>query len=432
MRRVSMDSWGEHLAHFKQQVDGISTMVILSTLALGAYAKTLGKTINALVASGEVERQASDDRKSATYSYSQGDSMPFDELRNTHSAVLLLWSSGIVSLVTEFEQLIGRLVRTILTLRPEIWQSCDDSKLSSAEAVSFPSMEALRESLLDRTVGSVLRNGGPADQFRWLESRVGITLTKDLDEWAPYIELTERRNLLIHSDGCVTNQYLRACQDAGVTWASKPSVGDQLSVDPGYYVEACTLILTLGAKLTHVLWRKISPAEIEVSDSNLSELVFDLVRTEKCVAAQRLGAFALNTLKKHPNEQVLRTIIVNTAQAYKWDDQPDKCKSLLDSRDWRASSDEFTLAIAVLRDDYATAVRLMHQLGKSSELMTEDAYKTWPLFREARKRSDFLAAYEEVFGHRLKVKQSLSALWHEPKHQPQSPAAGSQATPPDN
>lgn len=427
-----MDSWGEHLAHFKHQVDGTSTMVVLSTMALGAYGKAIGKTIDALVASGDVQKQESEDHKSDTYSYSQGDSIPFDEILNAHSAILLLPSSGVVSLVTEFEQLVGRLVRTILTQRPEIWKSCEDYKLPYSEAVTFPSIEALRETLLDRMASSVLRNGGPADQFRWLESKIGITLTKDLDEWTPYVELTERRHLLIHSGGCVTDEYLRVCQASGVTWATKPSVGDHLSTDSEYYIGACTLILTLGAKLTHVLWRKISPEEIELAELNLNELIFDLVRTDKCVAAQRLGVFALKTLKRHPNEQTLRAIVVNTAQAYKWDGQPDKCKATLDSQDWRASSREFKLAVAVLHDDYTMVARLMHDLGTTNDYVTNSAYETWPLFQEARKREDFLIAYEEVFGRQLRVKQSLSVLWHEPRHRPEPPTAGSQAPPPDS
>ena len=400
-----MDSWGNQLAHFKQQVDGITTMVAFSTLALGAYAKTLDEKVHALVASGEVDKQASDDGKSATYSYSQEHSPFFERLRSVYTAVVLLPPSGIVSLLTEFDQLFGGLVRSVLTLKPEIWQSCDDSKLSYSEATTYPTMEALRESLLDRMVGAVLRSGGP-DQFKWLESKLRMTLTKDLEEWKPYIELTERRNLLIHSDGCVTDQYLRTCQTAGVTWTSKPSIGDRLTITPEYFRDACTLILTLGAKLTHVLWRKVNPRDIETADLNLLEMIFDLVRTDAYTAAQRLGTFALNSLKKHPNEETTRMILVNTAQAFKWDEQPEKCRDLLDSQDWRASSDNFKLAVAVLRDDYVTAIKTMRQLGKGSETVPEEAYKTWPLFREARRREDFLATYAEIFGHPLKVKQS--------------------------
>lgn len=417
-----MDSWGDQVAEFKRRVDSIGTMVILATWALGAYAGSLNKKVAALVASGQVDKQTSDDGKSATYLFSELDSPDIRQSLDVCVAAARLMPSGIVSLVTDFEQLTGGLIKTVLTLRPEIWQSCEESKLAYSEAVAYPSIEALKESLLNRTVEAVLRNGGPS-QFRWLESKLGVTLTKDLEEWIPYVELTERRNLLMHSDGCVTDQYIRACQAVGLTWTSKPSIGEQLSMGPDYFLEACTLVLTLGVKLTHVLWRKISPQETELADSNLANIIFDSVKTEKYDAAERLGVFALDTLKKHPDEKVLRMILVNTAQAYKWDGKPEKCRSLLDSRDWRASSDDFKLAVAVLRDDYATVVRLMRQLGKSSEMVTEEAYKTWPLFREERKRDDFLAAYAEVFGQVLKVEQSLPTLWHQVTHEPQAPTA---------
>jgi hypothetical protein len=64
---------------------------------------------------------------------------------------------------------------------------------------------------------------------------------------------------------------------------------------------------------------------------------------------------------------------------------------------------DFKIAKAVLLDDYEEAARLMEIIGKEGELITENSYLTWPLFRNFRSSDEFLKAYEKIYGYSFAV-----------------------------
>ncbi len=89
---------------------------------------------------------------------------------------------------------------------------------------------------------------------------------------------------------------------------------------------------------------------------------------------------------------------LNLAQAYKWSGDNEKCKKLLDERNW-GTDEKFKLAEAVLRDDYDLAQVIMKRVGnKIHPFDGESAYRTWPIFQEFRKTNNFRKAFKEVYG----------------------------------
>src|SRR5207244_3473281 len=108
-----------------------------------------------------------------------------------------------------------------------------------------------------------------ADHFSWLETKLDMPLRKDLPSWPSFVELTERRNLLVHCDGVVSHHYLANCQEHSVALGTC-SVGDKLGVPSVYYRAACDCILEMAVKLTHVVWRKLLPNEREPADNALT------------------------------------------------------------------------------------------------------------------------------------------------------------------
>ena len=94
--------------------------------------------------------------------------------------------------------------------------------------------------------------------------------------------------------------------------------------------------------------------------------------------------------------------MINLAIAFKFNGDDTACRQLLEKNDWSATIAEFKLAVAVLHDDFDKAGKWMKQIGKSGEILNEDAYHTWPLFRDFRASPQFLAAYESVYGYQFR------------------------------
>lgn len=122
----------------------------------------------------------------------------------------LLPRSLLVSLVSQYDAYLGRLLRTIFLRRPEIMNS-PDKKISYETLGQFKSLDALKEHILEKEIEAILRTSHP-DQFTWMENSFGLTLKKGLAIWPSFVEIIERRNLFVHTDGVVSSQYITVCK----------------------------------------------------------------------------------------------------------------------------------------------------------------------------------------------------------------------------
>ena len=60
----------------------------------------------------------------------------------------------------------------------------------------------LKKIVVDDTIETLFRDSH-TKHFEWIESSLDIKSLKKFEQWPNFIELTERRNLFVHSDGIV-------------------------------------------------------------------------------------------------------------------------------------------------------------------------------------------------------------------------------------
>lgn len=308
---------------------------------------------------------------------------------------VLLPRSLLVSIISQYDAYLGRILRTIFIRRPEILNA-SEKKISFDMLSQFTSIDAAREYVLEKEVEAILR-ASHADQFKWMESVFGIPLTKDLARWPDFIELTERRNLFVHTDGVVSSQYMAVCRAHKCRTGAEIKEGVRLDVSRDYFVAAHQCIYEIGAKLGHVLWRKLFPEERAEADNHFTRMTYDLIDNGKFSLAIRLLDFACGDFKKFSSEGAQLTMTVNRAQAHKWNGDEEGCKRIMKSVDWSAKADEFRLADAVLAEDWGRSTKVMRRIGRDGSV-NQVAYRDWPLFRYFRRQSAFLETYSEVFG----------------------------------
>ena len=135
------------------------------------------------------------------------------------------------------------------------------------------------------------------EHFDILEKKFATDLRKGLTSWSRFVEITERRNLFVHCDGVVSSQYIKVCSENGVD-VTNIQVGDKLDVDPEYVREAFHVITEIAVKLTHVLWRKVLPAEREKADTAIINLSFEMLQEEEYELAANILDLFVNTVKK--------------------------------------------------------------------------------------------------------------------------------------
>jgi hypothetical protein len=324
-------------------------------------------------------------------------------VQKTSLASQLVPRSLLVSLVSQFDAFIGKLIRQLFKLRPEILNASANA-LTFAQLVAFSSLDDARDYVVDKEIEQVLRKSH-AEQFDWFENKFDLPLRTDLKAWPLFVEVTERRNLFVHTDGIVSHQYIEVCKRNSCDTVADVRVGQTLQVTKDYFVAAHECLFEIGVKLAQVLWRKLNPTDLVNADNSLIRTIFDLLSEGRLGLARVLSDFALEVLKRHGTDELRLVMVVNRAQAYKWSGDEDSCKKIVNSEDWSARSAKFRLARAVLLDEFDAAIAIFRSIGPHDEDLHKDTYREWPLYRVLRTTQEFASAFEDVFGEPLnKVK----------------------------
>jgi hypothetical protein len=309
-----------------------------------------------------------------------------------------------VAMVSAFDAYLGRFLRSIFILKPELIHASQRS-LSFQELVSFESLEAAREHIIAEEIDSFLRNSH-IDHFDWLENRLNMPLRKDMPSWSTFVEVTQRRNLYVHCDGMVSKQYLDICRKNGVP-VDEVIVGSPLKIDAKYFDRAFSCLFEIGVKLAHVTWRKLAPSQLESADNALNQVCFELLQNERYKLAHELLTFATSTLKKHSSALNRRIFVINLAIAVKFGKIGDPADSLK-NEDWSDCAIHFSLAKAVLEDAFDKAAEIMKAIGPDGVMVNRSAYDSWPLFKAFRETDQFRDTYKELFGQEFIVEQMPS------------------------
>jgi hypothetical protein len=392
---------GTEIHLFVNQIDALAETLPLATLAIQgartASSQQLGKFFQ------EEGRVVSSVGSQTTYNLDSGQLLKYQRfMRRVHKAELahILVPRGLlVALVSQFDAYIGALIRQLFRVKPEIVDASGRT-LTFAQLSEFGSIEAAREYVVEKEIETVLRESH-SEQFDWLEGKFNLPLKKDLPAWPVFIEVTERRNLFVHTNGVVSRQYLEVCGRHSCRLPEGVCLGQSLSLTREYFAAAYECLLEIGVKLGQVLWRKILPKEIENADANLITVTYNLISEGRYQLARILLDFGTETLPRHSKELHRLTMVVNRAQTYKWTGDEVGCKKILDAEDWSATSLKFQLAHAVLRDEFEKACEIVKQMGKSYEEVDKHSFREWPLFKELRKSPGFATLFQEIFGEPL-------------------------------
>lgn len=312
-----------------------------------------------------------------------------------------------VNLFSEYDFFFGTILRELYRRRPDLLASLS-KQISFDELIKFENIDAIKNSVLEAEIDSIRRESY-VEQFSILNKKFGLPLTK-FQEWPDFVEAGQRRNLLVHCGGYVSDQYLQVCSAAGVRFESIPKVGDRLSIGQAYFEKSAGLISRVGFMLVHTLWRKVLPSECKDANEHINDQIYSLLREKRWQSSAELGNFSLSDPMLSGATDVQKRIrLINTAIALKNLKKTDEMKKIITSVDWSASVRDFRLAVCVINDEIDEAISMMKQIGKKGEMIHEIAYHQWPLFNSFREDQRFHQAYEEIYGYPFFLKAERSA-----------------------
>ena len=380
---------------FTKNITGLrSTLPLVFLASVGSLASNAKQSADFLEKFGEkIESGDSGD----SYKIPPEHTKAFEKLQvegqELRVGIDLIPSSFLISIVSQFDVFLGRLLKWLYSVRPEIL-SASGRSISYADLLNYDSVDEAREHLVEKEVESFLRESH-IEHFNILERKLEMPLRKGLECWPQFVELCERRNLAVHADRIVSRRYLEVCREHGCELSEGVKAGDRLEVDPQYFVSSYRCLYEIGFKLAQTVWRKLEPSSLDKADTSIINTSYTLLHQGRNNLARVVAEFGCSQ-KRHSSESARRYIVLNLAQSLLWLDKEDECGKVLAAEDWSASGLDLKLAVAVLQNEFDEAARLMAAIGKNGEI-TKSAFREWPIFKRFRASEQFSKTFREVF-----------------------------------
>jgi len=394
------DKLESNLHTFLRHIDSIKDTLPMVMVLMNPYQEKANKKFVDFIENNVEEIEIEDGEKTLTVKYEE--SRIFDTLsRNSEISTLaskIIPESLFVSLISQYDAFLNRLLENLFEIRPEYLNS-SERNLSYSQLVEFKNIDKAREYIIEKEIETILRKSH-TDHFEYIENKINIPLRKNLPVWKIFIEITERRNILVHNDGRVSNQYLTKCREKKCD-LKDVKINDRLSVTPEYFNNAYACLYEIAVKLTHTIWRKLLKENLEDADRKLNDICFDLISSGQFALVDILLEFACNQ-KQHHNEALKNVFVVNQSLSQYLQGEKENAKNIIEKKDWSASSDDFKLAHLVLTEKFEESYELMIKIGDDGEIDKEN-YMTWPLFYKLRKEEEFKETFEKIFNEKYNV-----------------------------
>ena len=322
------------------------------------------------------------------------------DLNVASAAMNILPRTFIVALVSQYDAYLGNLYRALFQIKPELAYSLE-KEFTFQDILKYKDLDDLKEEVIEKDVEKLLRENH-YEQFKILEKKISkltkkeFTLTTNLPILPTFIEVAERRNLFVHCNGIVSQQYIDNCEKHKVSGIEKIKFGDELDVEPIYFSNAYKANLEIGVKLNQVLWRKFLPHKLIEADQNLNNICFDLIYNGYYDVAKTLLEFGTEEIPKNGNQEMRKMLVINKALAYYLDNDKETAIKILDAEDFSIGN-EFKLAVYVLKENYEEARKMMIKIGADDEELGQEEYQEWPLFKVFRDTDIFKSTFKELF-----------------------------------
>lgn len=303
--------------------------------------------------------------------------------------------SLVVSMVSIYDVFLGNLIRVLFQVSPDSFKSSQKT-VTVEEILKNSSFDDLKSKLIEEEVESTLRESH-LKQLDLLEKKVACTLQGDVKLVAAFIEITERRNLFVHTGGKVSAQYIEVCKANDVEGIENIIAGTELFADKKYIDHCYETLYEFGVKLGQVVWRKKVRDEYGDSETSLNDVCYFLIINKHYPLAIKLLEFATSNSYKHETLEMRMYLMINKAQAYKWSGNSEKAAQIVADLDWSICDNRIKITKHVLLDDFNSAAEIMKLVGSTDDKLNKRAYIEFPIFREFRKSDVFKAAFKEIF-----------------------------------
>ncbi len=291
----------------------------------------------------------------------------------------ILAKASVTSLVDALELMIGQVVAAFYRLHPGALGS-DQKEFSLDDLQSFGSISDAATAVIDRRVDAFLRSG-LGDWESWFRRNLKLELSSLALDWDETVEMIQRRHILVHNGGRVSQLYLD-----NVSPRFHKTIGTELVLDESYIRRAIDLGTVLAVLLTMSIWARLVPHESSAAAQRCHERVYLLMKRGRWEAVKVTCELGRKGISARSADQII--FQMNEWLARKRIGGDEQLSKEISSFDDSALAPRFALARNALLDSHEAAKAAAEQ-GLSSGNVSIDELLDWPVLAELRSSPDF-------------------------------------------
>jgi len=207
-----------------------------------------------------------------------------------------MFRQGIItSIISKFDEFQIVLFKTAYAENSG-WLQNPDKKMSYKELLELNSLEKLKTEIISKEVDALLRDSH-YEQINFIDTKLKLGIQDDFHGWLTFLEITERRNLFVHTGGAISKQFIENCNRWKIKTPENLKEGVYLDADDAYISQAIDCSYEISVRLVQAAIRRLFPRSFDELDKLLNNKAVELLTLKRWDLAQRIFSYALQIPK---------------------------------------------------------------------------------------------------------------------------------------
>ncbi|RCR69297.1 MoaD/ThiS family protein [Larkinella punicea] len=256
-------------------------------------------------------------------------------------------------------------------------------KMSLKEINEYESIEELVNAQIQREVEAMLIEKTFEQLLDHFETRLKISLEKDIINWSLIKEYRERRHIIVHNSSIVNKKY--------ITRTDNPynlKIGDTVGISKEYFAESLRVFQIAGLLLIFECWGNWEKGTADKAIETMMVQSFNFLKNNDNHLAKSICNFSdkIEARNEHQENCLLR-LLINKCIALKRLDNKTTLKKELKKIKVGTSTPIFKIAYLILNDNDEDLLENFKRAKVLKEI-DKHIYFEWPIFEFIRNRDD--------------------------------------------
>lgn len=309
----------------------------------------------------------------------------------------VLPSAVLLSIVATFDAHLSSLAKFVLKSQP-LSSLGKGKQISVGDILKFEDFDDLKSNIIEEEVYSLMfeSHGSQAER---IEKFFNIEIRDKFPEWGSFIEIFERRNLVAHGEGIVNSIYVKSLKRNLIELDSDFCLkfGQDVEVDRSYLQKSLDILLHFLFLTSWTIWVKKEKGDFLRAYNRANEICYDLIKMKRYDLSSRLLETFIDWSHKDIPDRSRRMMVINRANAVKLSGDESLAKTIVNSYDWSASSDDFIICVHAVKGEAKKVCELMKKFGDET-VMSRNCFRDWPVFSSFFNDEIYRESFKETFG----------------------------------